>query len=89
MKKCLIVVDYQNEGNDIIKVGDKISTYILKFNPSDKRISLSVSAYTGIVIDKNVRTIAEVNSFFFMNSLLLYNFHHISHFLCGLCILYR
>ena len=36
------VVDYQNEGNDIIKVGDKISTYILKFNPSDKRISLSV-----------------------------------------------
>jgi ribosomal protein S1 len=36
------VVDYQNETKSIIKVGDKISTYILKFNPSDKRIALSV-----------------------------------------------
>lgn len=36
------VVEYQNDGNEIIKVGDKISTYILKFNPADKRISLSV-----------------------------------------------
>ena len=36
------VVDYQNETQSIIKVGDKISTYILKFNPADKRIALSV-----------------------------------------------
>ena len=36
------VVEYQNETKSIIKVGDKISTYILKFNPSDKRIALSV-----------------------------------------------
>ena len=36
------VADYQNESKTMIKVGDKISTYILKFNPSDKRIALSV-----------------------------------------------
>ena len=36
------VVDYQNENKTIVKVGDKISTYILKFNPADKRIALSV-----------------------------------------------
>lgn len=36
------VVDYQNESKTILKVGDKISTYILKFNPADKRIALSV-----------------------------------------------
>ena len=42
MKKCLIVVDYQNESKSILQVGDKISTYIIKFNPADKRIALSV-----------------------------------------------
>lgn len=36
------VVEYQNETKDIIKVGDKVNTYILKFNPEDKRIALSV-----------------------------------------------
>ena len=36
------VVEYQNETKDIIKVGDKVNTFILKFNPDDKRISLSV-----------------------------------------------
>lgn len=36
------VVDYQNETKTILKVGDKVDTYILKFNPSDKRIALSV-----------------------------------------------
>lgn len=40
------VVDYQNETKDILKVGDKISTYILKFNPADKRIALSVHEQT-------------------------------------------
>lgn len=40
------VVDYQNDTKDILKVGDKISTYILKFNPSDKRIALSVHEQT-------------------------------------------
>lgn len=36
------VVDYQNDSKTILKVGDTISTYILKFNPDDKRIALSV-----------------------------------------------
>lgn len=36
------VVDYQNESQSILQVGDKIQTYILKFNPADKRIALSV-----------------------------------------------
>lgn len=40
------VVDYQNETKDILKVGDKIATYILKFNPADKRIALSVHEQT-------------------------------------------
>lgn len=33
----------QNGKDSIIKVGDKVETYILKFNPNDKRISLSVN----------------------------------------------
>jgi ribosomal protein S1 len=36
------VIDYQNDSKDILKVGDKIDTYILKFNPADKRIALSI-----------------------------------------------
>ena len=36
------VVEYQNKNDIIIKVGEKISTYILKFNPDDKRIALSI-----------------------------------------------
>ena len=42
------VVDYQNESKDILKVGDKISTYILKFNPADKRIALSIQEQTSV-----------------------------------------
>jgi len=42
------VVDYQNENETIIKVGDKVSTYILKFNPADKRIALSVHEQSSI-----------------------------------------
>ena len=37
------VVDYQNESKSILQVGDKIKTYIIKFNPSDRRISLSIN----------------------------------------------
>lgn len=37
------VVEIQNQRDCILKVGDKIDTYILKFNPSDKRISLTVN----------------------------------------------
>lgn len=37
------VVEYQNESKSILQVGDKINTYILKFNPADKRIALSVN----------------------------------------------
>ena len=40
------VVVYQNETDSIVKVGDTIDTYIVKFNPADKRISLSVHEIT-------------------------------------------
>lgn len=36
------LLEYQNTHNCILQVGDKISTTILKFNPTDKRIALSV-----------------------------------------------
>ena len=36
------VADFQNETGNIVKVGDKIDTYVVKFNPADKRISLSI-----------------------------------------------
>ncbi len=36
------LVDYQNKNNCTLHVGDKINTTILKFNPDDRRISLSV-----------------------------------------------
>ena len=37
------VVELQNKKDCILQVGDKIDTYILKFNPSDKRIALTVN----------------------------------------------
>ena len=37
------VVEYQNKKDNILQVGDKIDTYILKFNPTDKRIALTVN----------------------------------------------
>ena len=37
------VMQYQNEHNTILDVGEVIDTVILKFNPDDKRISLSVN----------------------------------------------
>lgn len=36
------LLEYQNINACILKVGDKINTTILKFNPTDKRIALSV-----------------------------------------------
>lgn len=36
------LVDFQNQNSSMLKVGDKISTTILKFNPDDRRISLSI-----------------------------------------------
>lgn len=36
------LVDYQNQNGTMLKVGDKINTTILKFNPDDRRISLSI-----------------------------------------------
>ena len=41
------VVEYQNQNDTIVKVADKIMTYILKFNPTDKRIALSVREPNG------------------------------------------
>ena len=37
------VVELQNKKDCILQVGDKIETYILKFNPTDKRIALTVN----------------------------------------------
>ena len=37
------LVQYQNEHGTILDVGDVIDTVILKFNPDDKRISLSTN----------------------------------------------
>ena len=37
------VVQYQNEHNSILDVGEVIDTVVLKFNPDDKRIALSVN----------------------------------------------
>ncbi len=36
------LTEYQNQKNTVLKVGDKIQTSILKFNPDDRRISLSI-----------------------------------------------
>ncbi len=36
------LAELQNETQNILQVGDKIMTYILKFNPTDKRIALTV-----------------------------------------------
>lgn len=36
------IIEYQNKNNIILKSGDKIQTTVLKFNPDDRRISLSV-----------------------------------------------
>ena len=37
------VVEYQNKKGNILQVGDKVDTYVLKFNPTDKRIALTVN----------------------------------------------
>ncbi len=34
---------YESENNVIVNVGDKIKTYVLKFNPQDRRIALAVT----------------------------------------------
>ncbi len=36
------ITDYQNKNNCVLKVGDKVNTTVLKFNPDDRRISLSI-----------------------------------------------
>ncbi len=36
------LTEYQNQHNTVLKVGDKIQTTIIKFNPDDRRISLSI-----------------------------------------------
>lgn len=41
------LLEYQNINNCIVQVGDKINTRILKFNPTDKRIALSVREANG------------------------------------------
>ena len=36
------VIEYQNENKNILQVGDKVKTHIIKFNPADRRIALSI-----------------------------------------------
>lgn len=38
------LAEYESQNNLIAKVGDTIQTYVVKFNPQDKRIALSVTA---------------------------------------------
>ncbi len=38
------VVEYQNKNNCILATGDKIQTTVIRFNPDDRRISLSIEA---------------------------------------------
>lgn len=38
------ITDHQSESGKQVNVGDKIETYIIKFNPEERRISLSFSA---------------------------------------------
>lgn len=48
------VVEYQNDKKVIIQVGDKIETYIIKFNPADRRIALSIHEQTtSEIVDGN------------------------------------
>jgi len=42
------VVDLQNKNQTILKVGDKVMTYILKFNPADKRIALTANESSAV-----------------------------------------
>ncbi len=53
------VVEYQNEKEVIIQVGDKIETYIIKFNPSDRRIALSIHEQFTNEIDTSTKENAE------------------------------
>jgi ribosomal protein S1 len=43
----------------ILKEGDKVTTYILKFNPADKRILLSVNEPSDMEIETAVETDTE------------------------------
>ena len=45
------VVEYQNESKSILQVGDKLDTYIIKFNPSDRRIALSVHEQAEVPVE--------------------------------------
>ena len=36
------LIEYQNQKGTILKAGDKIQTTVIKFNPDDRRISLSI-----------------------------------------------
>ena len=37
------LANFESQNNTIAKVGDKINTYVVKFNPQDKRIALSIT----------------------------------------------
>ena len=41
------LLEYQQKNNVALDSGSEIETYIVKFNPDDRRISLSVNPLTG------------------------------------------
>ena len=47
------VVELQNRDGNILQVGDKVMTYILKFNPTDKRIALTVNEPSNTTEEEN------------------------------------
>lgn len=51
------VVEYQNDKKVIIQAGDKIEAYIIKFNPADRRIALSIHEQTTSEIEEQDNTI--------------------------------
>jgi small subunit ribosomal protein S1 len=52
------ITDFQNETGKQINVGDKIETFIVKFNPEERRISLSFHKLT----DEEARPVAHAGS---------------------------
>ena len=49
------VIEYQNSKDVILQVGDKIETYIIKFNPSDRRIALSIHEQSASEVSSDIQ----------------------------------
>ena len=47
------VIEYQNESKSILEVGDKIKTHVIKFNPADRRIALSIHSQSSADVESS------------------------------------